>query len=101
MVNNAKSKTKSRPRALYGREPCIFLFKDMVLATDLSYERACSLLAQAERTPAARLLTFFLARPPKAKGWSLISRVEAVTRAFIENPDGFVIPKCEKKTKTR
>lgn len=69
----------------------LVLFKESVIKSGLTYNRAVALLQRAEATRAGEHIGFHISRGPKDKLWKLIGWPRAARRAFINNPDDFVI----------
>ena len=69
----------------------IVLHSEMIFETGLSYADATKALELANKSPAAKHITFSIAGVPGVEGWALQGRHDELTKLFINNPEDFVI----------
>jgi hypothetical protein len=69
----------------------IVLFKESIIADNLTYEQANILAIRANESPAAQLISFCISRNSGDSHWKLLGRSRALTEEFLRNTEDFVI----------
>ena len=68
----------------------IILVPKIIIAENLSLKKAFELLDKASDSPASKLITFAVTLDEKGT-YTLTGRVDMITKAYLENPDDFII----------
>jgi hypothetical protein len=72
----------------------IILHQDSIIAENLSYEEADDLIRKANKSSAGKFYEFYMTLNVHAQSqceWKVMARNFAVNRAFLVNPESFVV----------
>ena len=69
----------------------IVLIENMVVATNLTYEVAVSLLEKANKSKCAKWIAFHISTETTSKSWKLVGQSIELRNKFLDNPQDFVI----------